>query len=59
MEKFKEYENPIIFYSQSITGEYSKNLDKKFQLCENSETGLINDLQVLDQKRKLLSERLK
>ena len=59
MEKFKTYENPIHFYSLTITGEFSKNLDKKFQACENSETTLVNYLQVLDQKRKLLSENLK
>ena len=33
MGKFKEYENPIHFYSQSITVEYSKNLDKNIQQC--------------------------
>ena len=59
MLKFKTYEDPINFYNLHMTTDFSRKLDRKFHLCENTEASLITNLQVLDQKRKLISETLK
>ena len=59
MAKFKTYEDPIQFYNLHTTAVFSKKLDKKYHLCENAETSLINKLRLLDQKRKNLSDSLK
>lgn len=58
MEKFKTYENPVNFYNLHMTSDYSKKLDKKYHSAENIEASLITNLQILDPKRKLLSENL-
>jgi hypothetical protein len=59
MGKFKTFENPINFYNIHKTSDFSKGLDKKYYECENKETSLISTLQLLDEKRKLLTENLK
>ena len=42
-----------------MASDFSKKIDKKYHLCEGSESALINNLQILDQKRKFLSDNLR
>ena len=57
--RYKVYREPVFFYNLQIASEFSKNLDRQFHLCENLQASLLTKLQILDERRKLLSEHLR
>lgn len=51
VQRNKSYENPLSFYNQTLTNEYLSELERKHMECTTSETAVITEIQVLDQKR--------
>lgn len=59
IRRYRSYQDPLAFYSYTLTSEYIAELDRHYNDCSNFETTIINDTQALDQTRKWMGDHVK